>query len=148
VAVVVRPIERGDVRAVSLVIQGGANFPADEHEDDVDAYWSAVEETRRRHGDVLVAELDGEVVGVLQVIVFPHLQHTGGWCAELETVHVRADQRGHGIGHQLVTAAEDVARNAGCYRVQLTSRTFRTDAHRFYVDLGYEAVSKGFKKSL
>lgn len=147
-AVVVRPIEKADVRAVSLVIQGGANFPDDEHAEDVDAYWSAVEETRARRGDVLVAQHDDEVVGVLQVIVFQHLQHTGGWCAELESVHVRADQRGRGIGHQLIAAAEDVARSAGCYRVQLTSRKFRTDAHRFYVDLGYEATSEGFKKSL
>lgn len=147
-AVVIRPIERGDVRAASLVIQGGANFPDDEHEDDVDAYWSAVTETRARRGEVLVAEVDGQVVGVLQVLVFQHFQHTGGWCAELESVHVRHDLRGNGIGAELLAAAEDVARLAGCYRVQLTSRKFRVDAHRFYLAHGYEATSEGFKKSL
>ncbi len=146
--VLIRPIERGDVRAASLVIQGGANFPDDEHEDDVDAYWSAVTETRARRGEVLVAEVDGQVVGVLQVLVFQHFQHTGGWCAELESVHVRHDLRGNGIGAELLAAAEDVARRANCYRVQLTSRKFRVDAHRFYLAHGYEATSEGFKKSL
>jgi GNAT superfamily N-acetyltransferase len=148
VAVLIRPIERGDVRAASLVIQGGANFPDDEHEDDVDAYWSAVTETRARRGEVLVAAVDAQVVGVLQVLVFQHFQHTGGWCAELESVHVRHDLRGNGIGAELLAAAEGVARRAGCYRVQLTSRKFRVDAHRFYLAHGYEATSEGFKKSL
>lgn len=136
------------MRAASLVIQGGANFPDDEHEDDVDAYWSAVTETRARRGEVLVAAVDAQVVGVLQVLVFQHFQHTGGWCAELESVHVRHDLRGNGIGAELLAAAEDVARRAGCYRVQLTSRKFRVDAHRFYLAHGYEATSEGFKKSL
>ncbi len=136
------------MRAASLVIQGGANYPDDEHEDDVDAYWSAVTETRARRGEVLVAEVDGQVVGVLQVLVFQHFQHTGGWCAELESVHVRHDLRGNGIGAELLAAAEDVARRANCYRVQLTSRKFRVDAHRFYLAHGYEATSEGFKKSL
>ena len=137
-----------DVRAASLVIQGGSLSPEFEHEDDVEAYWLAVDETRQRRGEVLVADLDGEVVGVCQVLVFPHFQHTGGWCAELESVHVREDLRGRGIGSKLLEAAEELARREGCYRVQLTSRHVREDAHRFYRAHGFEATSQGFKKSL
>lgn len=136
------------MQAAVLIIQAGANFPDDEHVEDVEAYWRAIEETRRRRGDVLVADAGGEVVGVIQVIVFAHLQHTGGWCAELESVHVGADQRSRGVGGQLLRAAEELARREGCYRVQLTSRKFRTDAHRFYLAHGYEATSEGFKKFL
>lgn len=146
--VVVRPIEKADVPSAVLIIQAGANFPDDEHVEEVDAYWEAVEETRRRRGDVLVADVGGEVVGAIQVIVFQHFQHTGGWCAELESVHVRADQRSRGVGAEMLLAAEEFARRAGCYRVQLTSRKFRTDAHRFYAAHGYEATSEGFKKFL
>jgi len=61
---------------------------------------------------------------------------------------VREDQRSAGIGGELLAAAEDVARRAGCYRVQLTSRKFRVDAHRFYLAHGFEATSEGFKKPL
>lgn len=105
-------------------------------------------ETRARRGDVLVAEVDGDVVGVTQVLVFPHFQHTGGWCAELESVHVREDHQNDGVGSALLAAAEDLARERGCYRIQLTSRNVRTDAHWFYVANGYDQNSQGFKKLL
>jgi len=144
----IRPIALADVTSASLVIQGGSLTPEVEDELNVDAYWAAVEETRRRQGDILVADVDGEVVGVCQVMVFPHFQHTGGLCAELESVHVRADLRGHGIGGLMLDAAEVLAREQGCYRVQLTSRNVRSDAHRFYAAHGFEQTSQGFKKSL
>jgi GNAT superfamily N-acetyltransferase len=112
----------------------------------VDDYWSAVEETRRQRGDVLVAEADDDVVGVCQVIVFQHFQHAGGWCCEIEGVHVRSDMRSRGIGASLLNAAEELARERGCYRIQLTSRNVREDAHRFYLANGYGQTSQGFKK--
>ncbi|HEV3268117.1 MAG TPA: GNAT family N-acetyltransferase [Acidimicrobiales bacterium] len=146
--VLIRPIARDDVRGASLVIQGGSLSPEVEDETNVDAYWSAVEETRRRHGDVLIAEVNGEVAGVCQVIIFQQFQHTGAWCCELESVHVRSDLRGHGVGTKLLAEAEMLARRAGCYRLQLTSRNVRLDAHRFYVTNGFEQTSQGFKKKL
>ncbi len=97
---------------------------------------------------MIVADLDGEVVGVCQVMVFPHFQHTGQWCCELESVHVRADQRSRGVGAKLLEYAEQLAKSSDCYRVQLTSRNVRTDAHRFYVANGFVNTSQGFKKSL
>jgi GNAT superfamily N-acetyltransferase len=148
VQVVIRPIERQEIPAASLVVQGGSLTPEGEDESEVQRYWEAVEETRRRRGDVLVAVVNDEVVGVTQVMVFPHFQHTGGWCAELESVHVRSDLRGRGIGAQLLAAAEELARREGCYRVQLTSRNVRSDAHRFYEAQGFTATSQGFKKLL
>jgi GNAT superfamily N-acetyltransferase len=148
VQVLIRSIAIADLASASLVIQGGSLTPEVEDEGNVDAYWRAVEETRRRRGDVLVAEVDGEVVGVCQVMVFPHFQHTGGWCCELESVHVRDDARGQGIGAKLLEGAEEIARREGCYRMQLTSRNVRLDAHCFYVANGFEQTSQGFKKTL
>ena len=146
--VLIRPIDLGDVGPASLAVQGGSLTPEVENEANVDAYWLAVEETRRRRGDVLVAEVNGEVVGVCQVLIFQHFQHTGGWCCELESVNVRSDQRGRGIGSKLLQAAEALARREGCYRVQLTSRNVRLDAHRFYEAHGFQLTSQGFKKGL
>jgi GNAT superfamily N-acetyltransferase len=87
-------------------------------------------------------------VGVCQVLIFRHFQRTARWCAELESVYVRADQRGNGIGAAILAHAEEFARARNCYRVQLTSRNERVDAHRFYAHHGYEATSQGFKKLL
>jgi GNAT superfamily N-acetyltransferase len=61
---------------------------------------------------------------------------------------VRSDLRSHGIGAKLLAAAEELARREGCYRVQLTSRKVREDAHRFYEAQGFVATSQGFKKLL
>src|SRR5580700_7450621 len=135
-----------DVAAAVALLRDGSMLPAFEDVTRVDDYWAAVEETRRQRGDVLVAEVEGEVVGVLQVIIFQHFQHAGGWCAEIESVHVRSDLRSRGIGGQMLAAAEEIARERGCYRIQLTSRNVRVDAHRFYLAHGYGQTSQGFKK--
>jgi GNAT superfamily N-acetyltransferase len=142
----VRPIRHEDVAAAIELLRGGSLMPEFEDASKVDDYWSAVEETRRQRGDVLVAEVDGDVVGVCQVIIFRHFQHAGGWCAEVESVHVRSDQRSQGIGAQLLHAADELAKERGCYRIQLTSRNVREDAHRFYRTNGYGQTSQGFKK--
>jgi GNAT superfamily N-acetyltransferase len=147
VAVVIRPLQEADVRDAVNVIIGGSTKPQFEDPNDVGAYWSAAEETRSRHGEVLVAQRDDQVVGVCQVLIFQHFQHTGGWCCEIESVHVRDDQRGQGIGTKLLEAAEAFASQQGCYRIQLTSNNIREDAHRFYRRLGYEASHHGFKKT-
>lgn len=142
----VRAMGYDDVASAVELLRGGSLTPEFEEATRVDDYWSAVEETRRQRGDVLVAEVEGEVVGVCQVIIFQHFQHAGGWCCEIESVHVRSDMRSRGIGAQLLHAAEDIARDRGCYRIQLTSRNVREDAHRFYLANGYDQTSQGFKK--
>lgn len=146
--VVIRGIERADVSAAVLVALGGAATARHEDPHDVDAYWAAVEETREQRGDVLVAELDGDVVGLCQVLVFRHFQHVGGWCCEVETVHVRENVRRRGVGAMLLAAAEAIAVERGCYRMQLTSNAVRADAHRFYERQGFVPSHQGFKKYL
>ena len=116
--VVVRSLKREDLEAALPILVAGSLSAHGEDPKQLDAYWEAAQETRRRHGDVLVAEASGEVIGVCQVMIFPHFQHTGGLCCEIESVHV------------------------------LTSRNVRVDAHRFYEANGFEWTSKGFKKSL
>jgi GNAT superfamily N-acetyltransferase len=109
--VLVRPIVESDVaQAIDVVIGGSLNADF-EDTSRVAAYWAAVEETRRRRGDVLIAEVASQVVG-----------------------------------SQLLVAAEAIARERGCYRMQLTSRNVREDAHRFYVANGWDQTSQGFKK--
>lgn len=144
--VLVRPIADGDVPAAVAIIRGGSLFPEAEDIRDTETYWGAVLETRRRGGEVLVAEVDGEVVGFTQVLIFQHFQNRGGWCCELESVHVRSDQRSHGIGAKLLESAVVFARARDCYRIQLTSRNVREDAHRFYLANGFEQTSQGFKR--
>ena len=146
--VVVREATEVDIpRMVELLVHGTL-VEGKEDPTDLAPYRSALAEIARGPGGVLVAEVEGQLVGVCQLIVFRHLQSRGGLCAEVESVHVHPDYRGHGIGGVLMRAAVARARDLGCYRVQLTSNNARPEAHRFYERLGFEPSHRGFKLSL
>ena len=145
-----RATEADLARAVELLVLGALPGGPARVEDpaDVAPYAATLREIDRAAGAVLVAERDGEVIGVCQLIVFRHLQASGGLCAEIESVHVHPDQRGNGVGTALLGAAVQRARTLGCYRVQLTSNAQREDAHRFYERLGFSPSHVGFKMLL
>jgi GNAT superfamily N-acetyltransferase len=144
----IRTAEPRDLPAIVALLDAGT-LRDDEDPSSPDAYFDALEEIAATPGsEVLVAELDHAVVGVCQLITFRHLQHQGGRCAEIESVHVAEAHRGAGIGGALVDAAVLRARAAGCYRVQLTSHKTRTDAHRFYDRHGFVATHEGYKRYL
>ena len=100
------------------------------------------------HQWLVVAQRDGAVVGTLQLTVIPGLSHRGMSRALVEAVRVAASERGSGLGTSLLEWAVERARELGCGLVQLTSNASRTDAHRFYERLGFEASHTGFKLAL
>jgi len=113
------------------------------------AYLDALREIDARDDSyLLVAELGGHVVGMLQLFTFRHFQHRGGRCAEIESMHVAERVRGRGIGSRLLTHAIGRARELGCYRVQLTSNMARPEAHKFYEAHEFVASHRGFKRYL
>lgn len=97
---------------------------------------------------LIVAERNGEVVGTLQISTVPGLNQFGMTRGLLENVHIRADQRGTGLGTEMVLWAIEVCRQSGCGMVQLTSNKVRVDAHRFYEKLGFAKSHEGFKLKL
>ncbi|HEY0807873.1 MAG TPA: GNAT family N-acetyltransferase, partial [Pseudonocardiaceae bacterium] len=84
----------------------------------------------------------------LQLTFIPGLSRRGATRAQIEAVRVRADRRGSGLGRELVRWAIDTARERGCVLVQLTTDSSRTDAHRFYERLGFQASHIGMKLPL
>ncbi|WP_332685314.1 GNAT family N-acetyltransferase [Bosea sp. (in: a-proteobacteria)] len=97
---------------------------------------------------LLVAELEGKVVGTLQVTLTPGLVHRGRTRARLESVHVDPARRSGGIGAAMVGYAIDFARRRGAGLVELTSDKAREAAHRFYLRLGFRQTHEGFKLEL
>jgi GNAT superfamily N-acetyltransferase len=97
---------------------------------------------------LVVAEVDGELVGTLQLSFLPHLVRRGGERAQVEAVRVASSQRGSGLGRALLTWAVEQARARGCVLVQLTTDAARPDAHRFYESLGFTASHVGMKLTL
>lgn len=97
---------------------------------------------------VVVAELDGAVIGCLELTYLPSLTHRGGERAQIEGVRVATETRGRGIGGQLVGWAVEQARERGCRMVQLMTDKRRLEAQRFYASLGFVASHEGFKLPL
>ena len=95
-----------------------------------------------------VAELDGQVVGCLQLTFLPGVSHLGAWRGHVEGVRVSAGLRGSGIGRQMLAWAIERCRAKGCLTVQLTTNAARVDAQRFYTSLGFEASHVGMKLPL
>lgn len=100
------------------------------------------------NNDLIVAELEGSVVGVLQLTFVPSLTYQGSWRAMIEGVRVDPSVRSGGIGRQLISWAIDQARERGCRLVQLTTDKARPDAIRFYQSLGFVASHEGMKLKL
>jgi len=97
---------------------------------------------------LIVAEQAGELVGCLQITYIPGLGRHGSERSLIESVRVRSDRRGQGLGRELMTWAVDQARQRGCALVQLTTDKTREDAHRFYLGLGFVASHEGMKLAL
>jgi GNAT superfamily N-acetyltransferase len=98
--------------------------------------------------ELVVAELDGEVVGTMQLTFIPGISRNGTTRLQVEAVRVDRRLRGQGIGRLLMEHAHARGRERGCALAQLTSDKQRPDAHRFYGSLGYAPSHEGFKLTL
>lgn len=93
---------------------------------------------------LLVGEEDGRVVGTFTLYVMPTLSHGGRPFAIVENVVVDSEVRGTGLGKRLMAEAVRLAREAGCYKVALTSNNKRSAAHLFYAGIGFDPSHQGF----
>lgn len=95
--------------------------------------------------ELSVAVLDDQVVGTADLLIVPNLTHRAEPWAIIENVVVGGAAQRKGVGRALVGHLIDLARAAGCCKVQLLSGKHRTEAHAFYRSLGFEPVAEGFK---
>jgi GNAT superfamily N-acetyltransferase len=97
------------------------------------------------NNQLLVAEENGVIVGLLQLTFIPYLTHLGSWRCLIEGVRIHQAFRSKGYGEQMFIFAIEEAKKRGCNLVQLTSDKQRPDAIRFYEKLGFKASHEGFK---
>ena len=147
-----RPARIDDVRAIVELLaadQLGATRDGADDDEGLEPYRRAFEAIDADPAHLLlVAESGGEIVATMQLSFLPGLARRGALRAQIEAVRVRVDQRGSGLGGELMIWAIEEARRRGCALVQLTSDKRRTDAHRFYERLGFVASHEGFKLAL
>jgi len=114
-----------------------------------ESYCAAFEAIDRDpNNELIVGELDGRVVAVLQLSCLPNISRRGSWRALIEGVRVDSSLRSGGVGRKLVEWAIERAGEKGCRLVQLTSDKRRRDAIRFYKSLGFVASHEGMKLEL
>jgi len=97
------------------------------------------------HRHLLVAELDGRLLGTADLLLVENLTHSARPWAIVENVVVTSAARGSGVGSLLMERSIEIARAGGCYKLQLLSRKERLDAHRFYEHLGFQPLAEGFR---
>ena len=97
---------------------------------------------------LLVAEQRGEVVGFIHA----H-NHEPVYAPPMKSVvalAVNPAYRNHGLGHQLVRAVEDWARETGAAGVRVNSNVNMNEALSFYKSMGFEYIKSqyNFRKML
>jgi ribosomal protein S18 acetylase RimI-like enzyme len=130
----VRPDQLDAVADLTAAVYCGEGYSSTDYEPQLRDVAS-----RAKTATVLVAELDGELVGAVTVAT-----RGGEWAeqsvpgeAVIRMLVVAAAARGSGTGEALVRAGLEAARADGCTLVRLSSQENMTAAHRLYERLGF-----------
>jgi GNAT superfamily N-acetyltransferase len=149
--IIFRNAMRTDVRSiVRLLADDELGSMRERYEDPLpEAYYSAYELINKDpNHELIVAELNGEVIGTLHLMFLPSLSFQGGLRAQVESVRVDTRHQNQGIGSQMMKWAIERAKVRGAHIVQLTTHRSRADAHRFYERMGFKGTHLGMKFSL
>jgi ribosomal protein S18 acetylase RimI-like enzyme len=99
--------------------------------------------------EFLVAEIGGIDVGLLRLTIRErNLPFVPKRIAVINEVVVSAEQRGTGIGHQLMARAQELAAVRGAVEIWLDVWEFNTPALGFYESLGFEPVIRWVRKEI
>ncbi|HET8611025.1 MAG TPA: GNAT family N-acetyltransferase [Burkholderiales bacterium] len=90
------------------------------------------------HHHLYVAVAQARIVGTFVLILIDSIAHGGMPHGLVEDVVVDPAWQGHGIGKQMMQFAMERCRDAGCYKMALSSHLSREKTHRFYESLGFE----------
>ncbi|MET7878276.1 GNAT family N-acetyltransferase [Micromonospora sp. NPDC000316] len=142
-----RPAKSSDVddlvRLLELMHDGDRKAPASDRE--VEIFEDMLGQENRQ---VLVADVDGEVIGTVDVVVVSNLSRDGSPWAIVENLVVDPGKRRLGIGRALMEATVRFAEAKGCYKIQLISNSARTNAQALYRSLEFNAPVDGFRRYL
>jgi GNAT superfamily N-acetyltransferase len=136
---VIREMELGDAeRVAALTGQLGYERTAA----DIEQRITELDSNRARQAAFVAcvgAEIArAEIAGWIEVSIERRLQSPT--FALIGGLVVSENNRGQGIGRQLCERAENWSWERGVAKIRVTSRSTRRDAHRFYVQNGYQAV--------
>lgn len=147
----IRTAIRADLEAViALLVDDVLGAGRDSLGDSLDPAYAAAFDAIERDPNqkIVVMEMDGRIVGCMQISYLPGLSRKGMWRGQIESVRIARHLRGQGLGRTFFLWAIEDCRARGCGIIQLSTDASRTDAHRFYAALGFEASHVGMKLKL
>ena len=95
-------------------------------------YFGAVEDSAKEQN----------VVSTCYAVIIPNLTRLGGAICFVENVVTDKNFRKQGLGKKVMGKAIEFAREKNCYKVILESGAWRTEAHQFYRNLGFDDTAK------
>jgi GNAT superfamily N-acetyltransferase len=138
---------------INEIVQMLANDPLGASREDVlhrEKYEKAFDiiDADKNQSLMIVEDENGKMIGTFQMTFIQYLTHQGSMRVQVESVRVREDLRGKGIGENIFQWIIDHAKERGAHLLQLTSDKKRPDAIRFYRKLGFIDSHEGLKMAL
>ncbi len=87
---------------------------------------------------IVVAELDGKIVGATTLLIEMKFIHKGGLVGHIEDVVVDKNFQGEKIGEKIMKYLLEFAKNRGCYKTILDCTD---DVKPFYEKLGFKHIA-------
>ena len=87
---------------------------------------------------IVVAELDGKIVGTTTLLIEPKFIHKGGLVGHIEDVVVDKNFEGQKIGEKIMKYILEFAKSRGCYKTILDCTD---DVKPFYEKLGFKHIA-------
>jgi ribosomal protein S18 acetylase RimI-like enzyme len=131
--VTIRPATRDDAERIAALFTD-EGYPAA-----TSTIGARIERFVASDGRILVADDAGELLGFVAIHVLPRFEHDDTIGRVLALV-VDAGARGRGVGRDLMTAADAIAREAGAAFIEVTAAHHRPEARHLYESLGYDAT--------
>jgi len=124
----IRPAKEGDVKAIENMIYKWIRWRRER----ADTIMKAL---RDENHQILVAEFNDQVVGVLQQIFYLDILN-GGYNSHINFLLVDEEHRGKGIGSQLLEKAVGNAKKKGILEIHVD--TIYEEAAKFYKKHGFK----------
>ncbi|GAB3254387.1 GNAT family N-acetyltransferase [Chitinimonas naiadis] len=105
-------------------------------------------ESMKNRGEVLVAEVSGQIIGCCSLYICPTLMHGARPFGIIEHIVVDPSHRRQGIGRALLEEAIRIADFRRCYKLMLMTDAVQEGMQRFYEACGFSRGAQGFQRRL
>ncbi len=145
-----REATREDMPAIIALLADDVLGQGREDSADLTPYYAAFDAMSDQDSNTNFVAVDAAdtIMGCFQLTIIPGLSLGGRTRAQIEGVRVSSATRGTGLGKQMLAFAIAEAGRRGSTYIQLNTNLTRTDALRFYEQLGFVHSHAGFKLSV